>query len=579
MKRLKASGNAHTTLSGALVPAREQAQFACRCNCHEKLSDEEKGHVLQLFNGMADHVSQNMYLASCVIPTEPKVRRSRNEVPRPRRVTYEYYVEVNRGEIVERVRLCQQAFLSFHGIKRSRLKRKVQNDRQDLQDGRGRHHRRSNALSPYVLRQIRWHIASFPARESHYSRKKNAWKKYLDSSLNVRTMHRLFIERYRSMRCVTYEKYLQVFNTKFNISFGYPRSDICDTCEHLVAQIRAVDGKSDAKGKKKLEVSHKLHVSKADSFYSQQADAIKTEDDCCVIAIDFQKNLPLPLTGIGPEYFKRQLWVHNFCVTDMKTRKSTMHLYSEHFAGKGSNEVASCLLSYIEKLDAGVRRLKIFADNCFAQNKNRVLFVVLQSVVVRGRLESIEINYPVPGHSRLPCDRAFALIEKKRRRLDRVSVPSQWTKLVRDAKSENPFTIKYVQYPLTDNLVNDGTEIVTVKDYKTSVSSIVAPVTRIANFRGILFKPTGVFARLSMSGTMDLIVSLLRKGCTWASAALAVRNAKEAYSDFLPISAAKYDDLRYLLSRVSLPVETKFYDTVTRDKESKGTKKKQEDDE
>lgn len=485
---------------------------------------------------MANHEAQNMYLARCAVPMQPKSRRARNEVPRPRRVTFEYFVEVQRENMTERVRLCQQAFLSFHGIKRSRLQRKVQNDRQDLRDNRGKHRRRPNTLSPYVLRQIRHHIASFPARESHYSRKKNVRKKYLDSRLNVRVMHRLFIERYPSMRCLSYTKYLEVFNRKFNISFGYPRSDICDKCEQLTAQIQAAHAKGVEGEEKRLQVQHKLHVTKADAFYTQLADARKGDESTAAIAIDYHKNLPLPVTGVGPEYYKRQLWVHNFCITNIVTGQSTMHLYSEHFALKGPNEVLSCLLSYINELGAQYTRLRIFADNCFSQNKNRFLFAALQTEVISGRFQSIELVYPIPGDSRLPCDRAFALIEKKRLRVDRVSVPSQWTAVVKEAKPSKPFIVKYVQHPLTDNLVDDGSDVIAVKDYKHSLSTVLAAsVAQLANFRGVLFQRTGVTARLTMTGTWDLQVSLLRKGCSWASVARAVKSAGNAYADFVPV--------------------------------------------
>ena len=65
-----------------------------------------------------------------------------------------------------------------------------------------------------------------------------------------------------------------------------------------------------------------------------------------VIAMDFQKNLPLPKTGISQEYYKRQLWLHNFCIHDNVNHRAKMFLYAEHYAGKGPNEVISCLKYY-----------------------------------------------------------------------------------------------------------------------------------------------------------------------------------------------------------------------------------------
>ncbi len=91
-----------------------------------------------------------------------------------------------------------------------------------------------------------------------------------------------------------------------------------------------------------------------------------------VLAFDFQKNLPLPLTNVGAEYYKRQLWLHNFDINDLRTNQATMFLYSEHFACKGANDVISCLNKYLANyVSSDTKHLILFADNSFGQNKNR----------------------------------------------------------------------------------------------------------------------------------------------------------------------------------------------------------------
>ena len=102
-----------------------------------------------------------------------------------------------------------------------------------------------------------------------------------------------------------------------------------------------------------------------------------------------------------------------------------MHLYVEHHAGKGPNEVISCLDHYLFTLPATTKNLKIFADNCFSQNKNKYIVAYLQCLVHQ-KLEKFHVFYPLSGRSRLPCDRDFARIEKRRRKKDRVIEPSEW---------------------------------------------------------------------------------------------------------------------------------------------------------
>ena len=216
----------------------------------------------------------------------------------------------------------------------------------------------------------------------------------MDSSLNVAKMHRIFLIEHPELSSMCkYSLYSKLFICEFNISFGFPRSGICDTCEKQQVEIKAAElnGNEDVK-QKKLE--NELHLRKADVFNLQLKEAIKsplarvTDGDTAVIAMDFQKNLPLPLTGVSQEFYERQLWLHNFCIHDCIHENATMYLYAEHYAGKGPNEVISCLDHYLSTLPATTKNLKIFADNCFSQNKNKYIVAYLQCLIYQ-KLEKI----------------------------------------------------------------------------------------------------------------------------------------------------------------------------------------------
>lgn len=70
--------------------------------------------------------------------------------------------------------------------------------------------------------------------------------------------------------------------------------------------------------------------------------------------MDYQKKLSLPVTGIGQECYKRQLAVHNLGIHDCVSGNARIYVYPRNFAGKGPDEVLSCL-----------QQLVIFSDNCF----------------------------------------------------------------------------------------------------------------------------------------------------------------------------------------------------------------------
>ena len=66
--------------------------------------------------------------------------------------------------------------------------------------------------------------------------------------------------------------------------------------------------------------------------------------------MEFKKKLLLPKTGISQEYYKQQLWLHNFCIHDNVSHRAKMFLFAEHYAGKGPNEVISCLKYYLSTI-------------------------------------------------------------------------------------------------------------------------------------------------------------------------------------------------------------------------------------
>jgi hypothetical protein len=73
----------------------------------------------------------------------------------------------------------------LHQISESRLRRKIQKDRDFSQDMRGKHGHRWNQLPQEVVDNVLDFIENLPACESHYSPKTERNKKYLSSDLNI----------------------------------------------------------------------------------------------------------------------------------------------------------------------------------------------------------------------------------------------------------------------------------------------------------------------------------------------------------------------------------------------------------
>lgn len=46
-----------------------------------------------------------------------------------------------------------------------------------------------------------------------------------------------------------------------------------------------------------------------------------------VLSFDYQQNMPLPHIPGGDVFYKRQLWVFNFCIYSAKTGRSYHYMY------------------------------------------------------------------------------------------------------------------------------------------------------------------------------------------------------------------------------------------------------------
>ena len=83
-------------------------------------------------------------------------------------------------------------------------------------------------------------------------------------------------------------------------------------------------------------------------------------------------------------------------------------------AGRGANEILSCLLQYLTTMRPGVKKLTCYSDSCFGQNKNSFMICFWTYLVYQKKFTRIDHKFLVHGHTYLPNDREFAQIEKRK---------------------------------------------------------------------------------------------------------------------------------------------------------------------
>ena len=138
-------------------------------------------------------------------------------------------------------------------------------------------------------------------------------------------LHRLLCEQFPE-HSLSRNSFSKIVSETCKIYFGSVRSDICEKCEELHVSLAAVNRENEVSVVEDLEREKESHLSQAQLFY-----------------VDFEKNLPLPITNVGREYYKRQLYVRNFGIINVQTGETSIYLYSEHFGTKDPNEIISML--------------------------------------------------------------------------------------------------------------------------------------------------------------------------------------------------------------------------------------------
>lgn len=479
IKKRRAEGKEYVNWKGNIIP---EKQIGPACECGRKCFTEERINIFEKifreFNALANKEIQDAYLCGLIKCCAVSRRRSRAKSSAAERSgTYKYYLKTPKDTF----QVCKKAFCSVHSVSTARVRRLTKYLRENIAapaDMRGRHSNRPNKVPDDILKQIDDHIKSFPKRRCHYGGVKTNEIRYLSSELNVSTMHKLYLQKYepdvfqslegenKLKPVVTYDFYREYFLKNFKLSFGTPRTDTCQTCDNVEKRLTLLLSEEE---KNLLLQQKNLHEKKASAFYADlkvKCELSVTESNIECIAFDFQQNMPLPLVPSGDAFYKRQLWVFNFCIFQSSKKISFMYMYDETVGKKGQNDVVSFLHHFIYKiLDAKIKELYIFTDNCGAQNKNNVLVQYLYSQIKNGRFTRIIHHFPEAGHSFLPCDRSFGVIEKYKKRIERAYTPNDYRKIV--SKCSKKFKVINV----TSDMIHDIKSILEPSFLKTYINT------------------------------------------------------------------------------------------------------------
>lgn len=357
-----------------------------------------------------DKIKQDSLILACCIGKKPKRGKSNHAA-----VSIKYHIRLSEGEMI---RVCAKTFLRVTNLSKDRIQRVVRNF--VVTGELPRERRGGNRVGPKndeKRSSIKKFIESLTCTESHYCRSKTSVRIYLPCDLNLKKLFVLYLQKVPENMHVKLSYFRKYVNTNYNIAFGTPMTDCCSTCLRIKEQLKIA---TSLDIRQNFKTEHRVHIAKAKAFFQLLKN--KTPNTA-YFSFDCQKNLALPRLPDQAAYFSQQINYNNFTIVvgtskdKLNPRNVFSYLWTEIDFRKDSNTIASALHHALKNFDfdPSITTVRLFADGCGGQNKNTNTMGMLASWLLEEspqHIKKVEWIFPIVGHSFIPPDRIFGLIER-----------------------------------------------------------------------------------------------------------------------------------------------------------------------
>lgn len=468
-----------------------------------------------------------------------------------------YFLEVDNKQH----RVCKKFFSSTLRLSNNAIATALKNENLNGTFGRAGDKRGSapaiNKTPDIDHKLVCDHISSYPAVEPHYVRK-DSTKKYLDSSLDKAKMYRNYCTDSLSKGKTPVSKttFLRILDKEFpDLGFHKPKKDQCATC----TKFQNLDGEA----KEAFRPDYEDHIRRKEEAKSEKVadkqEALSNPVGHRCITYDLQSVLYTPCSAVSTLYYKRKLAVYNFTIYEdaKKSGNGLCYLWEETDGNRGSVEIGSCLLKYLEALPITVKYVTMFSDTCGGQNRNQYVAAALLHCVKHLPIEVIEQKFLESGHTYMEVDSMHSAIESAKKGVS-VYYPDEWFNIIAAARPSKPYEIRKMRFgdfyaikPLAEM-----SKLGNRKDTNgESVNWIKIKILRYEKAH-----PAKIFFKYNYSD-LEFKVIDLEHVCTRRRAPLQQQREypefrlKAAYSSKLPISVAKKKDLISLCESGAIPAQ------------------------
>lgn len=557
-KEKLSKGQEHLNPKGKLIRGRALkpgCDESCKLGCSHRFGESDRKAIHQEFwNSYPTKESKWAFLALNVDQTKV-MKHTGKEGEHKRKYSRVYSFRV-RGE---KIRVCKTMFLATLDIcdawvdtsmrKRDSRTGGISPDKRTFHGAR-----KPNEELEKMKETVREHIRSLPRMPAHYTRATSSREYLHDNIQSVADMVTIYeewmTEKHPEMeKIATYRQYNDIFNNEFNISFFIAKKDQCEDCvQYELASAEEKEKLKPAFDEHCLNMELAQTIRMADTKVAQ----LKSSTSLCVACFDYQKSLICPKARASVFYYKRKLSVNNFTIVDCGRHEDVCYCYTEVVGGKGSNEVASFLLHYIqEKVAKGITDFRFYSDNCAGQNKNRgVVSMYLYAAAKFGI--SITHRFLEKGHTWNAADNVHSLIERKVKPHDIYSPDEYYEKIAAAKRKAVPIQVIKV----TQNMIYEWkNDLVPKLNLDKNVDGAAIPWTRLRQ----------ISVGNSCEHEFKYKVNLNDPGVTVSTKGvgrpvnLKSFEPKKAYNALIPLSKAKYNDLKHYCDHNLIPDDKKEF--------------------
>ncbi|CAH1223091.1 unnamed protein product [Diabrotica balteata] len=231
---------------------------------------------------------------------------------------------------------------------------------------------------------------------------------------------------------------------KFNLSFAVPSKDTCDKCDEFLINLRQSNSEAE---RETLQVQYNAHLLEADKRYKlKQIDKEMSINNPGqkVLMIDLQKCLACPKLTNSQSFYSLKLWCFNYTIYDSTEKQANCLMWDESIAGRGGNEMASCLVQYIHSLPQSTTSVVIWTDNCPSQNRNiQMIMCYFYPLSRYPHIKEITHKFLLRGHTHMEVDSIHSVIEREAKKCPNFQIitPWDWLQLARISGKNKDFKV------------------------------------------------------------------------------------------------------------------------------------------